>query len=108
MFIGLSPEQEALRRELRAYYAKLLTPEVREMLVREHGVGPGTKQIRMPMAKDGWFCFGWPVEYGGRGASEIDHFIFFDFGDVHTCLVLPCQPSHGHARRVCPPSHCLV
>ena len=78
MFIGLSPEQEALRRELRAYYEKLLTPDVKEMLVREHGVGPGTKRIRMQMAKDGWLCFGWPKEYGGRGASEIDHFIFFD------------------------------
>lgn len=78
MFIGLSPEQEALRRELRAYYEKLLTPEVREMLVAEHGTGPGTKRIRMQMAKDGWFCFGWPVEYGGRGASAVDHFIFFD------------------------------
>ena len=78
MFIGLSPAQERLRTELRSYYAQLLTPEVKEMLVREHGVGPGTKRIRMQMAKDGWFCFGWPVEYGGRGASEIDHFIFFD------------------------------
>jgi alkylation response protein AidB-like acyl-CoA dehydrogenase len=78
MFIGLSPEQEALRRELQTYYAKLLTPDVREMLHREHGTGPGTKRIRMQMARDGWFCFGWPIEYGGRGASEIDHFIFFD------------------------------
>jgi alkylation response protein AidB-like acyl-CoA dehydrogenase len=78
MFIGLSPAQEALRRELRTYYERLLTPEVREMLAREHGTGPGTKAIRMQMAKDGWFCFGWPVEFGGRGASAIDHFIFFD------------------------------
>ena len=78
MFIGLSSEQEALRRELRAYYEKLLSPEVKDMLVREHGTGPGTKQIRMQMARDGWFCFGWPLEFGGRGASQIDHFIFFD------------------------------
>jgi alkylation response protein AidB-like acyl-CoA dehydrogenase len=78
MYIGLSPAQEALRGELRSYYEKLLTPDVREMLAREHGVGPGTKRIRMQMARDGWFCFGWPVEFGGRGASEIDHFIFFD------------------------------
>jgi alkylation response protein AidB-like acyl-CoA dehydrogenase len=78
MFIGLSPEQGALRKELRAYFDKLLTPDVRELLSREHGSGPGTKAIRMQMARDGWFCFGWPVEYGGKGASEIDHFIFFD------------------------------
>jgi alkylation response protein AidB-like acyl-CoA dehydrogenase len=78
MFIGLSPEQEALRRELRAYFEKLLTPEVRAALVSEHGTGSRTKAVRMQMARDGWFCFGWPVEYGGKGASEIDHFIFFD------------------------------
>ena len=78
MYIGLSPEQEQLRARLRAYYAELLTPEVREMLVREHGTGPGTKKIRMQMARDGWFCFGWPKEYGGQGASQIDHFLFFD------------------------------
>ena len=72
MFIGLSSEQEALRRELRAYYEKLLSPEVKDMLVREHGTGPGTKQIRMQMARDGWFCFGWPLEFfleGGRSRT---------------------------------------
>jgi alkylation response protein AidB-like acyl-CoA dehydrogenase len=78
MYIGLSPEQEKLRARLRAYYADLLTPEVREMLVREHGTGPGTKKVRMQMARDGWFCFGWPKEFGGQGASQIDHFLFFD------------------------------
>ena len=34
MYIGYSEEQERLRGELRAYYAKLLTPSVREDLVR--------------------------------------------------------------------------
>jgi alkylation response protein AidB-like acyl-CoA dehydrogenase len=78
MFIGLSEEQEQLRRELRAYYDKLLTPELREDLAREHGIGPKTKGIRQQMAKDGWLCFGWPTEYGGQGRNEVDHFIFFD------------------------------
>jgi alkylation response protein AidB-like acyl-CoA dehydrogenase len=78
MFIGLSEEQEQLRRELRAYYDRLLTPQVREDLAREHGVGPKTKAIRRQMARDGWLCFGWPKEYGGQGRGEVDHFIFFD------------------------------
>src|SRR5688572_8262431 len=30
MYVGYTAEQEALRQELRAYYAKLLTPAVRE------------------------------------------------------------------------------
>jgi alkylation response protein AidB-like acyl-CoA dehydrogenase len=78
MYIGYSEEQERLRKRLRDYYAKLLTPEVRKALVEEHGVGPRTKSVRMQMAKDGWLCFGWPKEYGGQGASQVDHFIFFD------------------------------
>jgi alkylation response protein AidB-like acyl-CoA dehydrogenase len=78
MFIGLSEEQEKLRRELRAYYEKLLTPERREALAREHGIGPVTTELRKQMAKDGWLCFGWPKEYGGQGRSQVDHFIFFD------------------------------
>ncbi len=78
MYIGLSEEQEALQKELRAYYEQLLTPDVRAELSREHGFGPKTSEIRRQMARDGWLCFGWPEEYGGRGRGEIDHFIFFD------------------------------
>jgi alkylation response protein AidB-like acyl-CoA dehydrogenase len=78
MYIGYSDEQERLRGELRAYYAKLLTPAVREDLVREHGTGPRTREIRMQMASDGWLCFGWPKQYGGQGRDQVDHFIFFD------------------------------
>ncbi|MEZ4333784.1 MAG: acyl-CoA dehydrogenase family protein [Myxococcota bacterium] len=78
MYIGLTPEQEKLRHELRAYYEKLLTPEVRVDLAREHGIGPKTTAVRKQMAQDGWLCFGWPKEYGGQGRDQVDHFIFFD------------------------------
>ena len=37
MYIGYNEEQEALRTELRAYYEKLLTPEVREKLFWKNG-----------------------------------------------------------------------
>src|SRR5262249_350261 len=63
MYIGYSEEQERLRQELRAYYDRLLTPAVREDLIREHGIGPKTKAVRQQMALDGWLCFGWPKEY---------------------------------------------
>jgi hypothetical protein len=78
MYIGLTAEQEKLRQDLRDYYGRLLTPAVREDLLREHGIGPKTKVVRQQMAKDGWLCFGWPKEYGGQGRDEVDHFIFFD------------------------------
>jgi alkylation response protein AidB-like acyl-CoA dehydrogenase len=78
MYIGYSEEQEQLRRELRAYYDKLLTPEVEEGLARGHGIGPVNRQIVRQMGEDGWLGIGWPEEYGGQGRSAIEQFIFFD------------------------------
>ena len=78
MEIGYTDEQEALRRELREYYARLLTPDVEEALARSHGVGPDMRRIVKQMATDGWLGIGWPEEYGGQGRSDIEQFIFFD------------------------------
>src|SRR5437588_6446353 len=78
MYIGYSEEQEQLRRELRAYYDKLLTPEVEEGLARGHGIGPMNRQVVRQMGEDGWLGIGWPTEYGGQGRSAIEQFIFFD------------------------------
>src|SRR6266704_2645270 len=78
MYIGYSEEQEQLRRELRVYYDKLLTPEVEEGLARGHGIGPVNRQVVRQMCADGWLGIGWPKEYGGQGRSQIEQFIFFD------------------------------
>jgi alkylation response protein AidB-like acyl-CoA dehydrogenase len=78
MYIAYTAEQEALRKELRAYYEKLLTPEIREVLHVEHGTGETTRAVVRQMAADGWLGIGWPVEYGGQGRSQIEQFIFFD------------------------------
>jgi alkylation response protein AidB-like acyl-CoA dehydrogenase len=78
MEIGYTDEQQALRRELREYYAKLLTPEVEADLQRGHGVGPAMRKVVKQMASDGWLGIGWPTEYGGQGRSAIEQFIFFD------------------------------
>ena len=78
MYIGLNDEQEALRRELRAYYDDLLTDEIRQALHVEAGCGPVHRQVIRQMGKDGWLGIGWPKEYGGQGRSQIEQFIFFD------------------------------
>jgi alkylation response protein AidB-like acyl-CoA dehydrogenase len=78
MEIGYTEEQEALRQELRAYYADLLTPEVEEQLAHSHGIGPDMRRVVKQMAVDGWLGIGWPKEYGGQGRSDIEQFIFFD------------------------------
>lgn len=78
MHIGYTPEHEALRRELRAYYDDLLTEEIREGLAESEGVGPVARAVVRQMGDDGWLGIGWPEEYGGQGRGFIEQFIFFD------------------------------
>ena len=75
MFIELSHEQRALQRELREYFAELVTPdEARAMLTERHG--PLYRDVVKRMGRDGWLGVGWPAEYGGRGFGEIEQTIF--------------------------------
>ncbi|HVP30708.1 MAG TPA: acyl-CoA dehydrogenase family protein [Myxococcota bacterium] len=78
MYVAYDEEQERLRAELRAYYERLLTPEIREALHEGHGTGPTMRAVVKQMARDGWLGIGWPEEYGGQGRSPIEQFIFFD------------------------------
>jgi alkylation response protein AidB-like acyl-CoA dehydrogenase len=76
--LDYTPEQQALRRELRAYFAELLTDEVRAELGAPGEGGPVSREIVARMGKDGWLGIGWPQEYGGQGRSAMEQFIFFD------------------------------
>jgi alkylation response protein AidB-like acyl-CoA dehydrogenase len=73
-----TPEQQRLRTELRAYFAELV-PE--DSLAR-HGDRREQKRyyrdIIRRLGADQWLGVGWPKEYGGRGLSAIEQFIFFD------------------------------
>ncbi|OWY59108.1 acyl-CoA dehydrogenase, partial [cyanobacterium TDX16] len=70
------PEQQALSDELRAYFAELMTDEVRANLKMEGG--ETFRQVLKQMGADGWLGLGWPKEYGGQGRPPTDQFIFFD------------------------------
>jgi hypothetical protein len=78
VYIGYTPEQEALRQELRDYYDRLLTRDVEEELSRSEGVGPTVRRVVRQMGTDGWLGIGWPKEYGGQGRSAVEQFVFFD------------------------------
>ena len=78
MRIAYTDEQEALRRELREYYAELLDPDTERQLSTGRGIGPGMRRVVKQMAADGWLGIGWPKEYGGQGRGPIEQFIFFD------------------------------
>jgi 3-oxocholest-4-en-26-oyl-CoA dehydrogenase alpha subunit len=81
MRIGYSPEQEELRRELRSYFAQLMTPDRVEALNSGEGeVGRGNvyRETVAQMGKDGWLTLSWPKEYGGQARSTMDQLIFTD------------------------------
>ncbi|MEZ4216624.1 MAG: acyl-CoA dehydrogenase family protein [Myxococcota bacterium] len=77
MHLDFTPEQQALRDELRAYFSKLMTPEVRKKTRGLEG-GEAYKSLIRQMGEDGWLGVGWPREYGGQGKTEIEQFIFFE------------------------------
>ncbi|MEV0084364.1 acyl-CoA dehydrogenase family protein [Saccharopolyspora sp. NPDC050642] len=80
MRIAYTPEQEQLRKELRRYFGKLMTPELRDELTAhgDYGDGAAYKQLVRQMGADGWLALGWPEEYGGQNRSMLDQLIFTD------------------------------
>jgi len=77
MHIDYTEEQKALRAELRDYFAKLVTPEVRSRLVGLE-TGPLHKELIRQMGRDGWLGVGWPVEVGGQGRTAVEQMIWFE------------------------------
>jgi hypothetical protein len=75
--VDFTPEQHALRHELRAYFDDLLTPEVRAGLTSLEG-GEGFKNTVERMGSDGWLGVGWPKEYGGQGRTAVEQLIWFE------------------------------
>ena len=78
MLLTLTPEQEALRAELREYFADVVTPEVEEEMSRGEMGGPACLEAVRRMGKDNWLAVSWPTEFGGRNLSLKEQLIFFE------------------------------
>jgi 3-oxocholest-4-en-26-oyl-CoA dehydrogenase alpha subunit len=82
MHIAYTPEQERLRGELRDYFGRLMTDEVRaaiaESTAGDYGNGDAYRAVVRRLGADGWLALGWPEEYGGRGGTMLDQLIFTD------------------------------
>jgi 3-oxocholest-4-en-26-oyl-CoA dehydrogenase alpha subunit len=80
MHIAYMPEHELLRAELRAYFARLMTPEIRAELAKgaDYGDGEAYKRVVRQLGRNGWLAMSWPIEYGGRGGDAMDQLIFTD------------------------------
>ncbi len=84
MDFGFTPEQEALRRQVRAFIAEHMTPDVlREMegqsegfgVSRSVGRGPLVNELFRRIGERGWLGISYPKEYGGQGGGRISQYI---------------------------------
>jgi len=83
MDLSFTPEEEAFRKEVRAYLDDLLGGEFAEVRGRggpgdEHSCFEGRLAWERRLGADGWTCLGWPVEHGGRGLPLNLQVIFYE------------------------------
>src|ERR1700744_585308 len=76
MDLEYTPEQERLRAEMRATLAEVMTPERVAAVSGQSEGGPATRDCIRALAAANLLGVGWPKEYGGRGFSAIEQFIF--------------------------------
>lgn len=78
MHLDYTPEQQRLRTELRAYFAELAPRHAQARFADPAAQKRFYRDTIRRLGTDGWLGVGWPKEYGGRGLSAMEQFIFFD------------------------------
>lgn len=78
MHLEYTPEQQQLRAEMRATLERVMTPERIAAIGDNIEGGPAVRDTVRALAQAGLLGVGWPKEYGGRGFSAIEQFIFSD------------------------------
>jgi alkylation response protein AidB-like acyl-CoA dehydrogenase len=81
MDFAYTPQQEALRREVRQFIKENVTPEVADELdphagaSRPRGQGPKAAALYKKIYERGWLGITYPKEYGGQGGDRITQYI---------------------------------
>ncbi|MFI6464134.1 acyl-CoA dehydrogenase family protein [Streptomyces sp. NPDC050538] len=78
MHLEYTPEQQRLRTELRAYFAELVPDHAYSRYDDPAAQKRFYRETIRRLGTDGWLGVGWPEEYGGRGLTPMEQFIFFD------------------------------
>ncbi len=78
MDLRLTPGQEAFRDDVRSYFAEVMTPELRAAYLRDELSVEDYRALVRRLGNDGWLCPSWPEEYGGRGLTAVEQFLFYD------------------------------
>jgi len=74
--LDYTPEQEQLRDEIRATMEQVMTPERQAAVSERVEGGPAVRECVRALAAAELLGVGWPKEFGGRGFSAIEQFIF--------------------------------
>jgi alkylation response protein AidB-like acyl-CoA dehydrogenase len=74
--IELEPKQDAFRQEFRTWLAEHvptdpLPDDQDEMFAFQ-------REWHRTLHRDGWAAIDWPVEHGGRGASHVEKFVYYE------------------------------
>ena len=81
MDLSLSPSEEAIRREFAAWLRANLSGDWKQTALRSL---PDEQQLELRRAWErklgeaGWLGVSWPKEYGGRGATAMEHVIYLE------------------------------
>ncbi|MEU3826675.1 acyl-CoA dehydrogenase [Streptomyces sp. SID486] len=78
MHLDHTPAQQRLRTELRAYFADLVPDNAYARYADPAEQKRFYRETIRRLGADGWLGVGWPEEYGGRGMTAMEQFIFFD------------------------------
>jgi len=76
MRLDYTPEQQQLRDEIRATMEQVMTPERQAAVSERVEGGPAVRECVRALAAAELLGVGWPKEFGGRGFSAIEQFIF--------------------------------
>ncbi|MGL6072391.1 acyl-CoA dehydrogenase family protein [Craterilacuibacter sp.] len=103
MYVELTTAQQALKKELAGYFARLMTPEARARLAQPEETDAIYRELIAQAGRDGYLALGWPREYGGAGMGPIEQLVYFEtvvqsgapFPFVTVNTVGPALMAHG-------------
>jgi alkylation response protein AidB-like acyl-CoA dehydrogenase len=81
MDLNLSPSEEAFRREFVAWLRVNLPDEWKERGLRgqpQERVMEARRAWERTLGEGGWLGVSWPKEYGGRGATAMEHVVYLE------------------------------
>ncbi len=78
MHLDETPAITALRQELRAYFADVMSAATTHAIDDPATSAATIRSVVRRMGKDGWLGIGWPREFGGQGRGPLEQLVFYE------------------------------